>query len=62
MNPWREARVVTRPALQEADTSFRLCPSRNSQSTEGRHLKPAENFGIELLSPAEFLAKLKESK
>jgi len=26
------------------------------------HLKPAENFGIELLSPAEFLAQLKKSK
>lgn len=26
-----------------------------------RHLKPAENFGIEVLTPAEFLAKLRES-
>ena len=26
-----------------------------------RHLKPAETFGIEVLQPAEFLAKLRES-
>jgi len=27
-----------------------------------RHLKPAERFGIEVVTPAEFLAKLRESK
>ena len=27
-----------------------------------RHLKPAEMFGIEVVSPAEFLAKLRKSK
>lgn len=27
-----------------------------------RHLKPAQNFGIEVLTPAEFLARLKESE
>ena len=26
-----------------------------------RHLKPAEKFGIKVLKPAEFLAKLKET-
>ena len=27
-----------------------------------RHLKPAQNFGIEVVTPAEFLARLRKSK
>ena len=31
------------------------------QLENARHLKPAQNFGIEVLTPAEFLARLRES-
>jgi predicted nucleic acid-binding protein len=46
------------PLLQKAvEAKVPVIVTRNV-----RHLKPAETFGIEVMTPAEFLAKLRKSK
>ena len=48
------------PLLQLAvESQVPLIVTHNTHNI--RHLKPSENFGIEVLTPAKFLARMRES-